>query len=127
MNASKRSTLYRCTSSSTVGSALKAIGLASWQEDILSFGTIDSNYYASEDEGDSLVQATWYGNYDHYYSLSNWKSYSSYDTHSNTSNNINLNEVRFEFNPTDVSANIKLDYKYKDFYNTNYDNFELYN
>jgi parallel beta-helix repeat protein len=92
--------------------------------DLLLFGTSDYNYYARPiSDGTTIVALTnaWSGPAA-YLTLSGWQSFSAQDSHSKKSPKTvtNLNDIRFEYNPTTSSKTISLDGNYIDAKGTSY-------
>jgi hypothetical protein len=83
--------------------------------DIASFGTIDSNYYARPID-DSLTMKTEVGGTGVNRTLAGWQSYSGYDAHSlGTPKTItDVNDLRFDYNATTSNKTIGLDANYID-------------
>ncbi len=90
--------------------------------DIANFGTADSNYYARPMDDNLTIIGTIYGIADNYYSLSTWKSYFGNDINSKKSPKTitNVNDLRFEYNPTSSNKTISLGANYIDLKGNSY-------
>ena len=100
----------------------EAIQFATVNNDISNFGNVDSNYYARPIDDNLTTIATLIGVVDNNFNLSQWQSYSSFDSHSNKSPKAvsTVDDLRFEYNPTNSSKTISLPYNYIDVRNVSY-------
>jgi parallel beta-helix repeat protein len=98
-------------------------GYQSILDDILSFGTIDYNYYARPID-DNIVFNVTLNNYATFlnYNLSQWQAYSGFDKSSKKSPKTisTVNDLRFEYNASSSSKTITLDGTYIDVRNVSY-------
>ena len=88
------------------------------------FNVADNNYYARPiDDNISFEVSINHGAKFFHYSFAQWKSYiSSKDTHSHKSPVVirDVNDLRFEYNPTSLSHTIALPFNYIDVKNVSY-------
>jgi hypothetical protein len=98
-------------------------GFQSVIDDIRSFGTIDSNYYARPISDNIIINVT-VNNYasNYSYSLSQWQAYSGFDLSSKKSPKTvsSTNDLRFEYNATTANKTVTLDGNYIDVKNVSY-------
>lgn len=85
-------------------------------DDITTFGTVDSNYYARPIDDNNTLMGTVYDVADTYYTLSSWQSYTGYDAHSNSSPKdvVSPDSVSFIYNATSEAVTSDLPHKYLD-------------
>ena len=98
-------------------------GFQSVINDIKSFGTIDSNYYARP-ISDIIIFNIAINNYKSVfgYTLAQWQPYAGFDAHSHKSPKAvtTVNDLRFEYNATSANKTITLDGNYIDVKNVSY-------
>jgi hypothetical protein len=98
-------------------------GFQSILDDIKSFGTIDSNYYARP-MSDNIVFNVTINNYatSYNYTVAQWQAYAGFDAHSHKSPKAitTVNDLRFEYNATSANKTITLDGNYIDVKNISY-------
>ena len=92
-------------------------------DDIRSFGTLDSNYWARPMDDNTTINYS-INNYASgaNFTLAQWQAYSSQDAHSKKSPKTvtTINDVRFEYNSTEANKTISLDGNYIDVKNVSY-------
>jgi len=92
-------------------------------DDIRSFGTLDSNYWARPVDDNMAINYS-IKNYasSANVTLAQWQTYSGQDPHSKKSpkTTTNINDLRFEYNPTSANKTVTLDGNYVDVKNVSY-------
>lgn len=90
--------------------------------DIGSFGTVDSNYYARPIDDSLTIQGTVLARADYYYSLATWQSTYSYDLNSHKSPKAvtSVDSLLFVYNFTDHDSTVLLSKTYIDMADSSY-------
>ena len=94
----------------------RCITFKSTRNDIASFGTVDSNYYARPIDDNITIRSTVYGVKDYDYSLKSWQASLGFDLNSQKSPKTikTADELRFEYNATFVNKTVSLGASYID-------------
>ncbi len=93
-----------------------SLQFATIHNNLLSFGSIDNNYYARPIDDNKTIVATLTGVIDNIFDLAGWQNYSGSDMHSSKSPKAisNPNDLKFEYNASTSEKTIPLDANYID-------------